>query len=147
MAESRRKSPKLPPQEPTQSIPFDHPDPVAPNEHFEIETPEKNWPLEKLAWYATRAEERARRFAHLEPAERFRLGKALHFAHNNVLVSYDDDPFIRRLYSGSGFRISPIQVCYRMSDGRRKQRKELLISNYDPPRLRRAGLIVGLARL
>jgi hypothetical protein len=45
------------------------------------ETPDESWSLEKLAWYATRAEERARRFAHLESAERFRLGKALHFAH------------------------------------------------------------------
>jgi DNA adenine methylase len=66
---------------------------------------------------------------------------------HNVLVSYDDDPFIRNLYSGSGFRISPIRVRYRMGDGRRRQGKELLISNYDPPRPRRAGLTVSLARL
>jgi hypothetical protein len=128
MAESRRKSPKPVPQGPGQSIPFDHPDRVAPDDHFEIEvapetqvekfeqpraqpggdarptgsegrpeadagtdflsaadeTPEENWSLEKLARYATRAEERARRFGHLESAERFRLGKALHFAHKKI---------------------------------------------------------------
>jgi hypothetical protein len=125
MAESRRNS-QAAPQQPAQSIPFDHPDPVAPDDHFEIEvdpgthvetsgqpsaqpggearptaseggpeveagtdpnsgeTPEENWSLEKLAGYAARAEERARRFAHLEAAERFRLGKALHFAHKKM---------------------------------------------------------------
>jgi hypothetical protein len=128
MADSRRNSPKAARQGPAQSIPFDHPDPVAPDDHFEIEvdpgthvetseqtcaqpggearptaseggpeaeagtdpnsgvdeTPEENWSLDKLARYAARAEERARRFAHLESAERFRQGKALHFAHQKT---------------------------------------------------------------
>jgi hypothetical protein len=48
------------------------------------ETPEKNWSREKLAWYATRVEERARCTAHRESGERFRLGMALHFAHQQT---------------------------------------------------------------
>jgi hypothetical protein len=95
MARSRRKPPKPAPQEPGQPIPSDHLDPVAPDNHFEIgvdpgthvetsEQPDENWSREKLAWYATRAEERAQRYAHGESAERFRLGKALHFAHQKT---------------------------------------------------------------
>src|SRR5262245_29137934 len=55
----------------------DHPDELV---QVKDEMPAEDWSLEKLAWYASRAEERARRFAHLESTERFLLGKALHLA-------------------------------------------------------------------
>jgi hypothetical protein len=46
--------------------------------------PAEDWPLERLAWYATRAEERARRCGGMESVQRFRLGQAIHFAHPKV---------------------------------------------------------------
>jgi hypothetical protein len=44
----------------------DHPDQLV---QVKDESPADDWSLEELPWYATRAEERARRFAHLESVE------------------------------------------------------------------------------
>jgi hypothetical protein len=46
--------------------------------------PAEDWPLERLAWYATRAHERANRWAGMESVERFRVGRAIHLAHRKL---------------------------------------------------------------
>jgi DNA adenine methylase len=69
----------------------------------------------------------------LTPDEHAELAGQVRACGHHVLVSYDDDPFVRRLYAGSGFRVRPVRVCYRLGDGRGRAKVELLISNYDPP--------------
>jgi hypothetical protein len=67
----------------------DHPGQCIPVK--EEEPPDETWPLEKLAGYITRTEERARRLhddaervGRLESVQRFRLGNALHLAHQKT---------------------------------------------------------------
>jgi DNA adenine methylase len=67
---------------------------------------------------------------------------------HKVLVTYDgEEPFIRGLYSESRFRIYTENVVYVLRSGDKMNARELLITNYDPPSLRLAGPLLGLARL
>jgi DNA adenine methylase len=53
---------------------------------------------------------------------------------HKVLVTYDgEEPFIRRLYSDSRFRLHTEEVVYVLRSGEKRNAKELLITNYDPP--------------
>ncbi len=46
------------------------------------------------------------------------------------LLSYNDDPFIRRLYRGRGIRVERIVASYSMAARKRFRVKELLIRNF-----------------
>jgi DNA adenine methylase len=53
---------------------------------------------------------------------------------HKVLVTYDgEEPFIRGLYSDSRFRLHTEDVVYVLRSGEKRNAKELLITNYDPP--------------
>ncbi len=55
-----------------------------------------------------------------------------------VLLSANDHKFIRQLFKGASFRIKPIEVRVTLArQNNPAKRKELLISNYDLPRINR----------
>lgn len=64
--------------------------------------------------------------------DHYRFVKAVQDCKHRWLITYDDDPFIRRLFKG--YRITDLNCQYGMSqsNGSAKMGKEIIIMNYEP---------------